>query len=129
MSALAGIGAAVSEAGTTFSQGAIWTLTSTGATKDVTPFQAPGNWAEFIATLKSWKSKVTAWVDASDTAQTNMFGLLGSTVVLSMNVVVAGTPHGFAGSGIVTGWAPTADVQNAEKIDFDFQGTGPVAWF
>src|SRR6266702_3476465 len=129
MSALAGIGAAVSEAGTTFSEGSKWTLTTKGGTKDVTPFQATGNWAQFLATVKSWTSKVTAFVDASDTAQTNMFGLLGSTVVLSMNVVVAGTPHGFSGSGVLSRFAPTVDVQNAETIDFDFQGTGPVTWF
>lgn len=72
---------------------------------------------------------MTAFVDASDTAQTNMFGLLGSTVVLSMNIVVAGTPHGFAGSGILSGFAPSVDVQNPETIDFNFQGTGPVTWF
>lgn len=129
MSALAGIGAAVSEAGTNFSEGSKWTLTTKGDTKDVTPFQATGNWAVFLATIKSWTSKVTAFVDASDTAQTNMFGLLGSTVVLSMNIVVAGTPHGFSGSGILNGFVPSVDVQSPETIDFTFQGTGPVTWF
>lgn len=129
MSAIAGINAAVSEAGTAFSEGSKWQLATKGDTKDVTPFGATGNWAMFLATIKSWTSKVTAFVDASDTAQTNMFGLVGSTVVLSMNVVTTGTPHGFTGSGILTGWTSNVDVQQAETIDFNFQGTGPVTWF
>lgn len=129
MAALAGIGAAVAEGVTSFNEGSKWTLTTKGATKDVTPFQATGNWAVYLATVKSWTSKITAFIDASDTAQTNIFGLLGSTVALSLNVVVAGTPHGFTGSGIVTGFAPSVDVQNAETVDFDFQGTGPITWF
>lgn len=129
MTALAGIGAAVAEGVTSFNEGSKWTLTTKGATKDVTPFGATGNWAVYLATVKSWTSKITAFIDASDTAQTNIFGLLGSTVALSMNVVTAGTPHGFTGTGIVTGFAPSVDVQNAETIDFDFQGTGPITWF
>lgn len=129
MSAIAGINAAVAASGVTFNEGSKWTLTSKGDTKDVTPFQASNNWAVFLATIKSWTSKITAFVDASDTAQTNMFGLLGSTVALSMNVITTGTPHGFVGSAILTGWSPSADVQNPETIDFNWQGTGPVTWF
>jgi predicted secreted protein len=129
LAALAGIGASCAEAGVSFNEGSKWTLTPKGATKDVTPFQASGNWAVYLATVKSWTAKITAFIDASDTAQTNLFSLLGSTVALSLNVVVTGTPHGFTGSGIVTGFAPNVDVQNAETIDFDFQGTGPITWF
>jgi hypothetical protein len=129
MSAIAGINAAVAASGVTVSEGNKWTLTTKGDTKDVTPFGATGNWAVFLATVKSWTSKVTAFVDASDTAQTNMFGLVGSTVALSMNVTTVGTPHGFTGSAILTGWTPSVDVQQAETIDFNWQGTGPVTWF
>jgi predicted secreted protein len=129
MTAFAGIGAQVTEGTTAFTEGSKWTLTTKGNTKDVTPFQASGNWSVYLATIKSWTAKITAFIDASDTAQTNLFSLLGSTVALSLNVVVAGTPHGFTGSGIVTGFAPNVDVQNAETIDFDFQGTGPITWF
>ena len=126
MAALAGIGASVSEAATSFNNASKWTLSLKGATKDVTPFGASGNWAINLATIKSWTAKVTAFVDSSDTAQTNLFGLLNSTVTLTLNV--SGTPHGFTGSAILTGIDPNVDAQNAETVDFSFTGTGSCTY-
>lgn len=126
MAALAGVGASVSESSTAFTDASKWTLSAKGAVKDVTPFGASGNWTINLATLKSWTAKVTAFLDTSDTAQTNLFALLNTTVTLTLNV--SGTPHGFSGSAILTGIDPNVDAQNAETVDFSFTGTGALSY-
>jgi predicted secreted protein len=126
MTALAGVGASVTEGSTAFTNASKWTLSLKGATKDVTPFGASGSWTINIATLKSWSGKVTAFLDTADTAQTNLFALLNSTV--SMTFTIQSTPHAFAGSAILTGIDPSVDVQNAETVDFSFTGTGACTY-
>lgn len=126
MAALAGIGASVTEAATAFSDGSKWTLSLKGATKDVTPFGASGNWAINLATIKSWTAKVSAFLDTADTAQTALFALLNSTV--SMTFTVQSTPHAFTGSAILTGIDPNIDVQGVETVDFSFTGSGPITY-
>jgi hypothetical protein len=126
MSALSGVGASCKESTTTFTDASKWTLSLKGAVKDVTPFGASGSWTINIATLKSWSGKITAFLDTSDTAQTNLFALLNSTVSMTFNV--NGTPNGFTGSAILTGIDPNVDVQNAEAVDFSFTGTGPLSY-
>jgi predicted secreted protein len=126
MAALAGIGASVTEASTAFTDASKWTLSLKGVTKDVTPFGASGNWTVNLATLKSWTAKVTCFVDTSDTAQTNLFALLNSTV--SMTFTIQSTPHAFTGSAILTGIDPNIDAQNAETVDFSFTGTGSLTY-
>lgn len=126
MTALAGVGASVSEASTSFTGASKWTLSLKGAVKDVTPFGASGNWTINLATLKSWSGKVSAFIDTSDTAQTNLFALIGSTVAMTFNV--SNTPHGFTGNAILTGIDPSVDVQNAETVDFSFTGSGALSY-
>lgn len=126
MAALAGIGASCTEASTAFTDASKWTLSLKGAVKDVTPFGASGNWTINLATLKSWSGKITAFTDTSDTAQTNLFALIGSTV--SVTFTIASTPHAFTGSAILTGIDPSADVQNAQTVDFSFTGTGALTY-
>jgi len=125
MAALAGIGASCMEASTAFTDASKWTLSMKGATKDVTPFNASGSWAVNLATLKSWTCKITAFTDSSDTAQTNLFALLNSTVTLQL--AISGT-HNFSGSAILTGIDPNTDVQNAQTVDFSFTGTGAITY-
>ena len=69
---------------------------------------------------------MTAFLDTADTAQTNLFALIGSTVTVTLNV--SNTPHGFTGSAILTGIDPNVDVQNAETVDFSFTGTGALTY-
>ncbi len=126
MAALAGIGANVSEASTAFTDSSKWTLSIKGATKDVTPFGASGSWAINITTIKSWTAKVSCFLDSADTAQTNLFALIGSSVSLTLNV--SNTPHGFTGTAILSGIDPSIDVQNAETVDFSFTGSGALTY-
>lgn len=126
MTALAGIGASVSEASTAFTDASKWTASLKNATKDVTPFNAPGSYAINISTINSWTAKVSAFIDTADTAQTNLFGMLGQTVTLTLNV--SGTPHGFTGSAILSGIDPNVDAQAAETVDFSFTGSGPFTY-
>lgn len=126
MAAISGIGASVTEGSTAFTNASKWTLSLKGATKDVTPFGASGSWTINLATLKSWSGKVTAFLDTSDTAQTNLFALLNSTV--SMTFTVQNTPHAFTGNAILTGIDPSVDVQNAQTVDFSFTGTGSLSY-
>ena len=126
MAALAGIGANCSEASTAFTDSSKWTLSIKNATKDVTPFGASGNWAINIPTINSWTAKISAFIDTADTAQTNLFALIGTTVAITLNV--SGTPHGFTGSAILAGIDPNVDAQNAETVDFSFTGSGSVAY-
>ena len=126
MAALAGIGASVSEAATAFTDTSKWTLSLKGATKDVTPFGASGNWAINLATIKSWTAKITAFIDTADTAQTNLYALLNSTVTVTFTI--QSTPHAFTGSAILTGIDPSVDVQNAQTVDFSFTGTGACTY-
>lgn len=126
MTALAGVGASVSEASTAFNNASKWTLSLKGATKDVTPFGASGSWVINIGTLKSWSGKISAFFDTSDTAQTNIIGLLLGTVTLTLNV--QSTPHGFGGSAIITGIDPNVDTQGVITCDYSFTGTGACTY-
>jgi predicted secreted protein len=126
LAALAGIGAACQEASTAFTDASKWTLSLKGATKDVTPFGASGNWAINLATIKSWTAKITAFIDTADTAQTNLYALLNSTVTVTFTI--QSTPHAFTGSAILTGIDPSVDVQNAQTVDFSFTGTGACVY-
>lgn len=126
MTALAGIGASVQEASTSFTDASKWTLSIKNATKDVTPFGASGSWQINIPTINSWTGKITAFIDTADTAQTNLFALIGSTVALTLNI--SGTPHGFSGSAILTGIDPSVDAQAAETCDFSFTGSGALSY-
>ena len=126
MAALAGIGASVTEAATAFTDASKWTLNLKGATKDVTPFGASGNWAINLATIKSWTGKITAFLDTTDTAQTNLFAGLNNT--FSLTFTVQSTPHAFTGSAILTGIDPNVDVQGVEVVDFSFTGSGAITY-
>lgn len=125
MAALAGIGASATEASTAFTDASKWTLSLKGATKDVTPFGASGNWAINLATIKSWTAKITCFIDSSDTAQTNLFALLNTSLTITLNV--SGS-HSFTGTAILTGIDPNVDAQNAETVDFSFTGTGSCSY-
>ena len=127
MAALAGIGASITEASTAFTDASKWSLNLKGATKDVTPFGASGNWAINLATIKSWTGKISAFLDTVDTAQTNLFALLNTTV--SVTFTVQSSPaHAFTGSAILTGIDPSVDVQGVEAVDFSFTGSGPITY-
>lgn len=126
MTALAGIGANCAEASTSFTDASKWTLSIKNATKDVTPFGASGNWAINIPTINSWTAKITGFIDTADTAQTNLFALIGQTVSITLNV--SGTPHGFTGSAILSGIDPNVDAQSAETCDFSFTGSGAITY-
>lgn len=126
MTALAGIGASVQEASTSFTDASKWTLSIKNATKDVTPFGASGSWAINIPTINSWTAKISAFIDTADTAQTNLFALIGTTVAVTLNV--SGTPHGFSGSAILAGIDPNVDAQAAETCDFSFTGSGALTY-
>jgi hypothetical protein len=126
MAALSGIGAKASEAATAFTDASKWTLSIKNATKDVTPFGASGNFAINIPTINSWTAKVSAFIDTADTAQTNLFALIGTTVALALDV--NGTPNGFTGSAILSGIDPNVDAQGAETVDFSFTGSGAITY-
>ena len=125
MAALAGIGAAASEASTAFTDASKWTLSIKNAVKDVTPFGASGNWAIQLPTINSWTGKITAFIDSSDTAQTNLFALIGTS--LSVTFKVSAT-HSFTGTAILNGIDGNVDAQNPETVDFSFTGSGAITY-
>ncbi len=126
MTALAGIGANCSEASTAFTDASKWTLSIKNATKDVTPFGASGSWQINIPTINSWTAKISAFIDTADTAQVNLFALIGTVVAVTLNI--SGTPHGFTGNAILAGIDPSVDAQAAETCDFSFTGSGALSY-
>jgi hypothetical protein len=125
MTALAGIGASATEASTAFNDASKWVVSIKNATKDVTPFGASGSWAINIPTINSWTSKISAFIDSSDTAQTNLYGLIGTSMTVVM--AVSGT-HNFTGTAILAGVDPSVDAQAAETVDFSFTGSGALVY-
>ena len=125
MAALAGIGASCSEAATAFTDASKWTLSIKNATKDVTPFGASGSWAINIPTINSWTAKISAFIDTADTAQTNLFALIGTSVAIILKV--DGT-HNFSGTAILAGIDPSVDAQSAESVDYSFTGSGALTY-
>lgn len=125
MTALAGIGASTSEASTAINQASKWTASIKNATKDVTPFGASGNFQINIPTINSWTAKITAFLDSSDTGQTDLLAGIGTTIAVVLKV--DGT-HNLAGSAILSGIDPSVDVQGAITCDYSFTGSGPIAW-
>ena len=126
MAALAGIGASCTEASTAFTDASKWVLSMKNATKDVTPFGAAGSWAINIPTINSWTAKISAFIDTTDTAQTNLFALIGTSLTVTLNV--SGTPHGFTGTAILAGIDPSVDAQSAETCDYSFTGSGALTY-
>ncbi len=125
MTALAGIGASATEASTAFNDASKWVISIKNATKDVTPFGAAGSWAINIPTINSWTAKISAFIDTADTAQVNLFALIGTslTVVMAVN-----GSHNFSGTAILAGIDPSVDAQAAETVDFSFTGSGALAY-
>lgn len=126
MTTFAGIGAGASVDSVAFTNASKWTLSVKNATKDVTPMGADGSFAVNIGTINSWTAKITAFLDNSDTAQTNLFALIG-TIVEDL-VLTVGSTHAFTGDAILSGIDPSVDAQDAETVDFSFTGTGPIAY-
>jgi hypothetical protein len=125
LAALAGIGASCTEASTAFTDASKWTLSIKNATKDVTPFGASGSWAINIPTINSWTAKISTFIDTADTAQTNLFALIGTS--LSVTMAVNGS-HNFTGTAILAGIDPSVDSQSAESCDFSFTGSGALTY-
>jgi len=125
LAALSGIGASATEASTAFNDASKWVLSIKNATKDVTPFGASGSWAINIPTINSWTAKISAFIDTADTAQVNLFALIGTSLTVTMAV---NGSHNFSGTAILAGIDPSVDAQAAETVDFSFTGSGALAY-
>lgn len=127
MPVFSGMGASCKEASTSFTQASKWQINAKAATKDVTVMGAAGGWGINAATIKSFSGSVDAFFDNSDTAQTNMVGLLGQTV--SMEFDTGDSTHKFTGTCLITEFDPVADVQDIIKCTYKFiNGSGALAY-
>ncbi|BCL83174.1 hypothetical protein ccbrp13_56390 [Ktedonobacteria bacterium brp13] len=106
-------------------------LTSNGTTYDVTVMSGltTPQWKAFIAGLRDWTIKVVGLYDqANDTVQATLWAnyLAGTVNAISFSPN-AGT-NAFTGSALITTIPLKYDVKTASTAEWDFQGTGPLAY-
>lgn len=85
-------------------------------TVDITTFDSASQWAEFIATIKSFDGSFNGFVDDTNTID------IGDTGTLS--ITFGDTAK--SGSVIIDGITQGAEVRGAQTQNFAFKGTG--AW-
>jgi predicted secreted protein len=106
-------------------------LTANGMTYDVTVMTGLTTpaWKLFLAGLRDWTIKVTGLYDqANDAVQATLWAnvLAGSLNAISFSPN-AGT-NAFTGNALITSIPLKYDVKAAETAEWDFQGTGALAY-
>lgn len=96
-----------------------WSIDLSADTADITDFESPTNWREFLGTLKGWT------VSLEGDWQEDMLSLLGTTV--AFKCYVDGS-HYYSGNAIVTGFGPGANVNDPVSGTLNAQGTGALAY-
>lgn len=100
-----------------------------GNTYDVTVMTGLSTpaWKLFLAGLLEWTMKITGNYDvANDAVQASLWGALGTSVSISFSPNT-GT-NAFSGSAIITSVPFVFDVSKEETYEFDFQGSGSLAY-
>lgn len=117
---------------TALSGGHAWKASFKGATKDITPFQASGGWAQNLGTLKSLTFNVDVFsVDARILNEMISPGALGN-INISGGIIVCALYWNEAGGAryqfyaLPTGETFTVATQDVEKEAINFSATGPV---
>lgn len=105
-----------------------WTLDIEADMLDSTSFDSNG-WRQFIAGLKQWSGSFEAkWKVSGDTTGQKALqdALLGGTV-LSIKLDVNGT-NNYSGSALVSTQSIETPVDDIVNSNFDYQGTGALAY-
>lgn len=106
-------------------------LTSNGATYDVTVMSGLSTpaWKAFIAGLRDWTIKVTGLYDfANDAVQATLLAAYFAGTIEPISFTPNSGTNTFSGNALVTTIPLKFDVKAAETMEFDFQGTGPLAF-
>lgn len=123
---ISGIGGLVKNGANVIANLDVWAIAMKSLTKEVTPFQADGSWQVNIATLKTWTVKLNGRLDPEDTAgQVAFLNGLGSTFTIRLE---SSSTRYWSGTGIVIGLDPKVNVNDAQLIEFDLMGTGPLVF-
>lgn len=106
-------------------------LTANGTTYDVTVMSGltPPQWKAFIAGLRDWTIKVVGLYDqANDAVQATLWASFLAGTVSAISFSPNASTNAFTGSALITSIPFKFDVKAAETAEWDFQGTGPLAY-
>lgn len=106
-------------------------LTANGATYDVTVMSGLSTpaWKAFIAGLRDWTIKVTGLYDfANDAVQATMLAAYLAGTIEAISFSPNTGTNTFSGNALITTIPLKFDVKAAETAEWDFQGTGPLAF-
>lgn len=106
-------------------------ITSNGTTYDVTVMtgMATPAWKLFIAGLRDWTIKVIGLYDfANDPAQATMLAAYLAGTIEAISFSPNTGTNNFSGNALITTIPLKFDVKAVETAEWDFQGTGPLAF-
>lgn len=104
-------------------------IATKGGTFDVTAMTGLSTpaWKLFLAGLLEWTMKITGNFDiVNDPVQATLWAALGTSVPISFSPNT-GT-NKFSGNAIITSVPFQFDVSKEETMEFDFQGSGALAY-
>lgn len=127
MAIVAGIGGSIKSGANTVANLNTWTLSLKGNVTKTTVFGSSGQWETSVATTRGWTVKADGYLDSSDTnGQLAFINGLNSTFTL--NLLTGDSTHQWAGTAILTGIDPKADVGGVDTVSFSFDGTGAATF-
>jgi len=106
-------------------------LTANGMTYDVTVMSglSTPQWKAFIAGLKDWTLKVIGWFDfVNDAVQNTLWTNYNSGTASAISFSPNTGTNSFTGNALITSIPMKFPIGGAESVEFDFQGTGALAY-
>jgi predicted secreted protein len=106
-------------------------LTINGATYDVTVMTGMSTPAFklFIAGLRDWTLKVVGLYDfANDAVQATLWAAFLAGTIEAVSFSPNTGTNAFTGNALITSLPQKFDVKAVSTAEFDFQGTGPLAY-
>lgn len=101
-----------------------WSLDASGDVAETTNMSSANDWKEYVAGFRGWTATVEA--NFNGTSMTNMIADLAGAAA-TLNLYFTGTT-GLNGSAFLTGLSAKVDANGVEKITYNFQGTGALAY-
>jgi len=109
----------------------MWKMSMKGATKDVTPFQASGSWAQYLATIKSMTFSVDCFrydarvLSEMITSGVGLINISGGIILCQLWFNEAGGQR-WQFYGFPTDITDTVAAEDVDKQTVNFSATGPV---
>lgn len=105
-----------------------WSLEVNKETVDVTTFDSPGSWKEFLVDLKDWSISFDGIVTRTGTGDYEelLQDMITSDAVVAIIMSDTGATTDITGNAYLTGMPLTGSLGDKQTFSGTLQGTGPL---